>query len=247
MSKVTKAIHDHHEKLIQSLSGLVVGLTKDKPEAVAGELVEFLKRELVPHAIGEEAHLYPLIDSLTKEYGKATATMAIDHEFIQDFARQIEQAVRSLRTAGEPDRRILIDKIQYFGLQLHRLLQFHLEKEERVYMPLLERYASEFQQQQALERMHATYVEQREGPGEQAEVRIKTSLDVRRLAPAKRHPLIFETFEALEPGEAFVLINDHDPKPLYYQFKAEREGRFSWDYLEQGPDVWRVRIGRTRP
>jgi uncharacterized protein (DUF2249 family) len=45
--------------------------------------------------------------------------------------------------------------------------------------------------------------------------------------------------------EAFELVNDHDPKPLYYQLAAEQPGTFSWDYVEQGPYVWRVRIGRT--
>jgi uncharacterized protein (DUF2249 family) len=70
-------------------------------------------------------------------------------------------------------------------------------------------------------------------------------LDVRDEIPARRHELIFETYGALEPGTAFVLVNDHDPKPLYYQFEAEHTGEFSWDYLEQGPDVWRVRVGRV--
>jgi uncharacterized protein (DUF2249 family) len=69
-------------------------------------------------------------------------------------------------------------------------------------------------------------------------------VDVRAIPPAKRHPLIFSTFEALAPGESFVLVNDHDPKPLYYQFHFERDGQFTWDYLEQGPQDWRVRIGR---
>jgi uncharacterized protein (DUF2249 family) len=70
-------------------------------------------------------------------------------------------------------------------------------------------------------------------------------LDVRSEAPARRHTLIFETWTSLGDGEGFVLINDHDPKPLYYQFAAEHEGAFTWDYLEQGPETWRVRIGRT--
>ncbi|GAB3814586.1 DUF2249 domain-containing protein [Tessaracoccus terricola] len=70
-------------------------------------------------------------------------------------------------------------------------------------------------------------------------------LDVRELAPAQRHSTIFSTWNALGAGEAFVLVNDHDPKPLYYQFAAEHEGEFTWDYLENGPEVWRVRIGRT--
>ena len=70
-------------------------------------------------------------------------------------------------------------------------------------------------------------------------------LDVRTEPPARRHQLIFEAYQGLSGGEGFVLINDHDPKPLYYQFEAEHRGEFSWDYLEEGPETWRVRIGRV--
>ena len=70
-------------------------------------------------------------------------------------------------------------------------------------------------------------------------------LDVRTEIPKRRHELIFETFGELAPGTAYVLVNDHDPKPLRYQFEAELPGQFSWAYLEEGPEVWRVRIGRT--
>jgi len=74
---------------------------------------------------------------------------------------------------------------------------------------------------------------------------VKIILDVRQIPPAQRHPRIFGTFEKLQPGERFQLVNDHDPKPLFYQFRADRQGQFSWDYVEQGPDVWRVNIGRV--
>jgi uncharacterized protein (DUF2249 family) len=70
-------------------------------------------------------------------------------------------------------------------------------------------------------------------------------LDVRMDPHARRHELIFSTFGELSPGTGFVLVNDHDPKPLYYQFNAQFGSAFGWDYLEQGPDVWRVRISRT--
>ena len=73
------------------------------------------------------------------------------------------------------------------------------------------------------------------------------TLDVRTIAPRERHPLIFATFDALGSGEALLLVNDHDPKPLYYQFSAERQGQFSWEYLEQGPETWRVRVGKSAP
>ena len=73
----------------------------------------------------------------------------------------------------------------------------------------------------------------------------QTTLDVRQVAPARRHPLIFQTFGGLAEGESFVLVNDHDPKPLYYQFLHERSGQFAWNYEASGPDVWQVRIART--
>ena len=71
------------------------------------------------------------------------------------------------------------------------------------------------------------------------------TLDVRVIPPREKHPTIFHTFHALEPGESFVLVNDHDPKPLRYQFEFEHAGRFGCEYLEQGPAVWRVEISRT--
>lgn len=77
-------------------------------------------------------------------------------------------------------------------------------------------------------------------PGRQS-----TLIDVRRLAPRERHPLIFQTFDKLAPGETFILVNDHDPRPLYYQFLHERPDQFTWNYLEQGPEVWRVQIGKA--
>ena len=70
-------------------------------------------------------------------------------------------------------------------------------------------------------------------------------IDVRTIPPRERHPLLFRTFDDLAAGESFELVNDHDPKPLYYQFQAERPGLLAWEYLEEGPEVWRVRIGRV--
>ena len=70
-------------------------------------------------------------------------------------------------------------------------------------------------------------------------------IDVRSVPPRERHPLIFGTFRDLPVGGALLLVNDHDPKPLYYQFAAERSGQFDWEYRESGPEVWRVRIRKT--
>lgn len=67
-------------------------------------------------------------------------------------------------------------------------------------------------------------------------------IDVRPIPPKDKHPRIFQTFDGLKEGETMELINDHDPKPLQYQFMAELKGKFGWEYLEEGPEVWRVAI-----
>lgn len=69
-------------------------------------------------------------------------------------------------------------------------------------------------------------------------------IDVRPMPPRERHPKIFSTWEGLREGEAILLVNDHDPVPLYYQFAAEWAGGFHWEYLAQGPVEWRVRIAK---
>lgn len=69
-------------------------------------------------------------------------------------------------------------------------------------------------------------------------------LDVTVIEPRLKHPTIFQNFDSLTPGESFIIHNDHDPKPLYYQLLAERGQTFNWEYLEQGPQIWHVRIGK---
>ena len=70
-------------------------------------------------------------------------------------------------------------------------------------------------------------------------------LDIRIVPPREKHPAIFRTFDNLALGEAFTLINDHDPYPLRHQFEATRTGKFNWTYVEQGPVVWRVLIEKS--
>jgi uncharacterized protein (DUF2249 family) len=74
-----------------------------------------------------------------------------------------------------------------------------------------------------------------------------TTIDVRTIPPRERHPLIFQTFHGLGDGATMDIINDHDPRPLYYQMQAEQPCPFTWDYLQSGPEVWHVRITKRAP
>lgn len=68
------------------------------------------------------------------------------------------------------------------------------------------------------------------------------TLDVTKLEPRMKHPTIFKYFDALQPGEEFVIENDHDPKPLYYELIGERGNIFTWEYLQKGPEWFIVKI-----
>jgi regulator of cell morphogenesis and NO signaling len=69
-------------------------------------------------------------------------------------------------------------------------------------------------------------------------------LNVTAIEPKLKHPTIFVKFDELKAGESLTIHNDHDPKPLYYQLLGERGNVFTWEYLEQGPTLWRVKISK---
>lgn len=75
---------------------------------------------------------------------------------------------------------------------------------------------------------------------------IKITVDVRATPPGDRHALVFRAFDKLSIGDVLELIDDHDPRSLLYQFQAEDAGEFTWNYLNRGPEAWRVRIGKVR-
>jgi len=70
------------------------------------------------------------------------------------------------------------------------------------------------------------------------------TLDLRPMPPFERHERIFQVWNGLAQGETLKIINDHDPRPLRYQFEAEQNGKFQWEYEQEGPMDWIVRIKR---
>jgi uncharacterized protein (DUF2249 family) len=66
----------------------------------------------------------------------------------------------------------------------------------------------------------------------------QTTLDLRDVPPPERHPKIHDAFADLESGEVLAIVNDHDPKPLFYEFQAEVEAFDAENYTveQRGPD-----------
>ena len=74
---------------------------------------------------------------------------------------------------------------------------------------------------------------------------IATTIHVQQIPPRERHAQIFASFDALAVGHALQIVNDHDPRPLRFQFDDRTPGQFDWSYIESGPETWRVNIKRT--
>jgi uncharacterized protein (DUF2249 family) len=49
------------------------------------------------------------------------------------------------------------------------------------------------------------------------------TLDDREIPPPERHPKIYDAFAEMDSGEVLEIVNDHDPKPLFYEMQAEVE------------------------
>jgi uncharacterized protein (DUF2249 family) len=72
-------------------------------------------------------------------------------------------------------------------------------------------------------------------------------MDVRSIPCSVKHGQIVRTFSELPVGEHFILLNDHDPVRLQQQFAAQWPGTFTWQYLAQGQDEFRVKITKLKP
>jgi len=230
MSTPLDNVSTHHANMEEELEELIGSVrTRENGDALR-ELVTFLREEIVPHATGEEKHLYPEANELIREHGQnPTTTMSIDHEWIESTIENVTKRLEQHegKDGGLPQE--LIDRL----LQLKGVLSLHLDKEEEAFIPLLRAHLSEDEQQAIIDGLHEAY--ESEEPEE---------LDVRDLPPRQRHKKIFNRYENLAGGSSFVLVNDHDPEPLYHQFEAEKGDEFYWSYRQKGPDAWKIEIGK---
>lgn len=231
----------HHRQLEEQLEAFVHQLKQGEP--ALDELSRYLDEELLLHAVAEEKHLYKKVDEIIgREDPRLTASMRLDHDYIEGLIQKCQTHIDQHASVSSEEQEDHVLALERLAHQLLAVFEIHRKKEEEVFLPLLQTHLDEQEQQEILGQMHETIASEKNRAHEEVD---EQELDVRELPPKKRHPLIMDTFDGLDSGESFILVNDHDPKPLYYQFEAEREGEFTWEYLEEGPSAWRVRIART--
>jgi uncharacterized protein (DUF2249 family) len=75
-----------------------------------------------------------------------------------------------------------------------------------------------------------------------AEEVAEPELDVREVPHALRHATVFGALDAVPSGTTMVLVAPHDPLPLLAQIEQRNPGIFEVEYLERGPEAWRLRL-----
>lgn len=135
-----QSFHEHHERLIDQFEEHLEEAYRDPAESLS-ELVEYLKSDLIPHALAEEAELYAAVDRL--DSGElSTADMRKDHEVLQDRIADLAES------DGDPEgvRRKLDE---FSGILLN-----HFRKEEELLIPLLAEKLSADEFESLLGRVH---------------------------------------------------------------------------------------------
>jgi uncharacterized protein (DUF2249 family) len=149
---------------------------------------------------------------------------------LRSGAAALDEHIEALAAAGDTDSAVALARA------IEAVLAVHLATEETVLLPALAALPGA-----DLPTLVADLQAVRDGGSLEA----PAVIDVREIPHGRRHPRIFSRFARLAPGETFTLVNNHDPKPLRREFQATHPGTHTWDYLESGPEVWRVRIGRA--
>ncbi len=70
-------------------------------------------------------------------------------------------------------------------------------------------------------------------------------LDVRVIPHAVRHAAIHGVVDSLASGAGVLLIANHDPLPLLAQIKQRHGSAVTSDYVESGPEVWKLKLERV--
>lgn len=125
----------------------------------------------------------------------------------------------------------------------------HLAKENDQILPLLTA-ASHVSVVDLLSGMHDLIGGEREAPPEptdhacgchEVDAAGLAELDARSI----QHATIFGALDGVAPGRGLVLVAPHDPLPLLAQLEKRAPGTFAIEYLERGPDAWRLSLVRA--
>lgn len=249
------ALEQHHAELAGALDAhvealLTAAVRGDGTRTLAARqaLVAWCQHELLPHAAAEEQAVYPAAARL--DGGRLLVDgMVAEH-------RSLVRLADELAVTGDPVRAAAAARA------MQALVAGHLEKENLLLLPLLTQ-APGISLAGLLADMHELLLGARQEPAVESAAGSGSrggpscgcgethgagypELDARSVPHAIRHATVFGALDSVAPGGGLVLVAPHDPLPLLAQIERRWAGAFAVDYLERGPEAWRLSFVRSR-
>jgi uncharacterized protein (DUF2249 family) len=255
--RAAQAVVDHHRQLAAALNGHVNGLLEAAEIGSLRQvwqhrdsLIGWLHTELLPHALAEEAALYPA--AAAQPAGRLLIDGMLDeHRVITALVAEIEETSAPVAAAAA-------------ARALQAVFATHLAKENDLVVPLLVA-ADDVSLAGLLDGLHDVIGSSGSGSGgcgghggcgcggdavdgaeaPAAMLSIDPRLDVRDLPHGQRHARVLAALDALPTDGALVLVAPHAPLPLLAEIDARYQGQIATDWLQDGPEVWQIRLHRT--
>lgn len=132
----TDPLRIEHTRIIERLQGLGERIERLHESAtldqlsLAREVLDFVKKQVAPHARAEEYTLYPAADWAAGEGSHLTETVRFEHQLVQRRCEALEKDVQ----AGAPAGRLMHRCYAILGL-----VAAHFQVTEQVLLPYLDK------------------------------------------------------------------------------------------------------------
>ena len=251
-ARAAEAVEQHHAQMVGALTLAVERLTtaardgrREAAEERRLDLVRWCREELLPHALAEETTMYAAAARLSGARLLVEAMLA-EHRAIMALVDDLAATTEPVAASG-------------LGRAVRAVFEVHLAKENDRILPLLVA-APEVSVAELLGGMHELLGgeasdDEHDAPAGggcaghectcgEADGPELPELDARTVPHAIRHATIFGALDGVSPGQGLVLVAPHDPLPLLAQLEQRSPGAFDVDYLDRGPDAWRLQFRR---
>lgn len=242
---------EEHKVIVESLENLTVLLEKLKTKTSFDEMGTDIEgfKEIAHHLVEAESHhqreedvLFPQINK--HEITEPTEIMKLDHVEFLKKKKSLYNFTYNWQDFSFDEYK---NNVLELGQFLAKELESHIFKEDNILYQIALQVLTEEEWGEVKRECdkigYCCFAP--EDPEQAAQDHGKiVDLDLRPLPPFERHEKIFRIWAGRKPGETLKITNDHDPKPLWYQFEVEYKGKFEWEYEQEGPKDWIVKIKR---
>jgi hypothetical protein len=158
MIAAEETFRSYHRELLARLELALEGLEDDAEDggAIGSAVLSSLAEDFRRYVEANESTLYPAVAPLVRSQEQVMAPMLLDVRAIGDYASDGERTALEAVTASDSGRRARAQRIRLLVAHAEAVIRLHVEKLERIYLPLLAELSEE-QRGAILAEMAASY------------------------------------------------------------------------------------------